>query len=145
MTDSEEHKRPKVGIGVFVFRDGKFLLGKRKNAHGDGTWGLPGGHLEFGESWEECARREVREEVGVEITNVRSLTATNDVYEKEGKHYITLFMRSDYLSGNPRNLEPHKLERWEWVAWDNLPSPLFLPIETLLMKGFDPTPRQSES
>ena len=58
-------ERPKVGFGVFVMKEGKFLIGKRKNAHGEGSWSLPGGHLEFKESWEECAVREVLEEVGV--------------------------------------------------------------------------------
>ena len=57
----KEEKRPKVGVGVFVFKDGKTLLGKRKNAHGDGTWNPPGGHLEFNESIEQCAQREVLE------------------------------------------------------------------------------------
>ncbi len=45
-----ENKRPKVGLGVLIFKDGKVLLGKRKGAHGEGTWCPPGGHLEFGET-----------------------------------------------------------------------------------------------
>ena len=57
-----------------------------------GTLALPGGHLEFGESFENCAVREVLEETGLTIQNVRFLTATNDVMEEEGKHYVTIFM-----------------------------------------------------
>ena len=45
-----EPKIPRVGVGVIVQRDGRILLGKRLGAHGEGTWALPGGHLEFGES-----------------------------------------------------------------------------------------------
>jgi 8-oxo-dGTP diphosphatase len=56
-----EENRPKVGIGVFIFKDGKFLMGCRKGTHGAGTWSVPGGHLEFGESFEECAEREALE------------------------------------------------------------------------------------
>lgn len=41
----ENKNRPKVGLGVFIMKDGKVLLGKRKNAHGDDDWCFPGGHL----------------------------------------------------------------------------------------------------
>jgi len=57
----------KVGIGVFVFKNGKFLMQKRHGAHGSNSWGVPGGHLEFGESFEATARREVLEETGLKI------------------------------------------------------------------------------
>ncbi len=54
-------ERPKVGVGVIVVKEGKVLLLQRKNSHGSGTWCFPGGHLEYGESLEECAKREVLE------------------------------------------------------------------------------------
>ena len=50
-------KRPRVGLGVFVKKEGKVLVGERKGSHGAGTWALPGGHLEGGESFEECCKR----------------------------------------------------------------------------------------
>lgn len=57
-----------------------------------GTWGLPGGHLEFGESFETCAAREVLEETGITLNDVRFLTAVNNIMPAEGKHYVTIFM-----------------------------------------------------
>lgn len=123
--------RPKVGIGVIVKKDSKILLGKRTNAHGEGTWSFPGGHLEFGESWEECARREVMEETNLAIKNIKYHAATNDIFQDEQKHYITIFMESDYASGELTNMEPHKCEKWDWFSWDNLPVNLFLPIRNL--------------
>jgi len=62
-------KKPKVGVGIIVIKDNKVLLGKRKNSHGEGSWCFPGGHLEFNESLENCAKREVLEETGIEIKN----------------------------------------------------------------------------
>ena len=116
------HKSPmaaqvRVGVGVFVFNSaGGFIIGKRKGSHGasesfkainihflllyssltcdPGTWALPGGHLEFGESFEACAAREVAEETGLQLNDgsIRFLTVTNDVMASDHKHYVTVFM-----------------------------------------------------
>ena len=134
-------KRPNVGIGVVLVKDGKVLFGKRKNSHGEGTWSFPGGHLEFGESWEDCAKRETFEETGLMIKNISLATVTNDIFEMEGKHYITLFLRADYDSGKLMVKDPGKCETWEWFEWDRekLPQPLFVPIQNLLKQGYAPT------
>jgi len=106
------NKRPLVGLAVIIQKEGKVLLGKRKNSHGEGCWGFPGGHLEYGESFEECAQRETLEETGLEIKNLKSGITTNDIFEKEEKHYVTVFMICDYLSGNVEIREPEKCEIW---------------------------------
>jgi 8-oxo-dGTP diphosphatase len=71
MQHNDDDSRPKVGVGVMVLKNGKVLIGKRKGAHGAGEWAWPGGHLEYMESFEDCARREVMEETGIEIHNIR--------------------------------------------------------------------------
>jgi len=119
-----EDLRPKVGIGVLVLKDGKALLGKRKNAHGDGEWCWPGGHLEYMESIVECGKREVREESGLEITNVRFLRLLN-LKEYAPKHYVDIGLVADWQSGVPTIMEPDKIESWGWFDLDNLPQPLF--------------------
>lgn len=63
-----------------------------------GTFALPGGHLEFDETFEKCGEREVEEETGLKIGNLRFLTATNSVFD-ESKHYVTVFMGAS-ISGN---------------------------------------------
>jgi 8-oxo-dGTP diphosphatase len=123
--------RPKVGVGVLIIKDAKVLLGKRKNAHGDGTWAPPGGHLEFEESLEECAKREVLEETGLILKNVKKYDFTNDVFVKENKHYLTVFMITDELEGEPHAMEPEKCECWAWFGADELPDNLFLPLKNL--------------
>jgi 8-oxo-dGTP diphosphatase len=132
------NEKPKVGVGVIIIKDNKILLGKRKNAHGDNTWSFPGGHLEYGEEWEDCSRREVMEETGIEIKNIRFGTATNDIFLNEQKHYITIIMISDFESGEVKIMEPDKCEKWEWFEWNKLPQPFFLPIVNLLKTNFNP-------
>jgi 8-oxo-dGTP diphosphatase len=129
---------PRVGVGVLVWHDHKVLLGRRRGAHGAQSWSFPGGHLEFGESWQACAAREVREETGLELETVEFAAVTNDVFAEEGKHYITLFMQGQARSNAAELREPDKCEGWAWFAWSDLPSPLFLPICNLLASGYAP-------
>lgn len=131
-------RRPRIGIGVIVVQDHRVLLGKRRGSHGAGTWSFPGGHLEWGESIDACAQREVLEETDVVVRNVRHVAFTNDVFATEGKHHVTLYVAADYASGTPQVAEPEKCEQWEWFFWDMLPKPLFLPVQNLLAQGFDP-------
>ncbi len=131
-------KKPLIGVAVMVFFNGKVLLGKRKNTHGAGTWQLPGGHLEFFESIETCGRREVFEETGLVIQNIRRGPYTNDIFEKEGRHYVTLFLIADAAGGELAVKEPEKCEKWAWFDWADLPDPKFLPLANLLGQGYDP-------
>lgn len=129
-------KIPRIGIGVFIFKNGKFLMGKRMGSHGSGTWSVPGGHLEFSESFADTAKREVLEETGVNIKNIRFGAVTNDYFKKEDKHYATIWMLSDYESGEAIIMEPDKCIGQDWFDFDTLPSPLFLPWQQLLNSEF---------
>ena len=126
----------RAGLGVYVIKDGKFLMGERIGSHGANTYCPPGGHLELGETWEECAKREVLEETGLEVTNLRFLGVTNDIYKEDGKHHVTIAMLADYISGEPKIMEPHKCKEWIWVDLDTLPENLFMPIQNLIQGQF---------
>lgn len=117
-------KKPKVGIGIMIFKDGKVLLGKRKGSHGKGEYAFPGGHLEYGESFENCAIRETKEEAGIEIDNVRFQFIAN-VKKYTGNHYVHIGLIADWKSGEPKILEPERSESWGWYPLENLPHPLF--------------------
>jgi 8-oxo-dGTP diphosphatase len=124
-----------VGVGVMVYRNGKFLVSQRKGSHGAGCWSLPGGHLEFGETIEECARREVLEETGLVLdTVIPCKIATNDIFAEEGKHYVTLWTLARLPDTDIQialNLEPEKCEGWEWHMWPHIPKPHFLPLANM--------------
>ena len=129
-------KNVRVGIAVFIFKDGKFLMHKRQGSHGEGSWAVLGGHLEFGESFEETAKREVKEEAGLEIKNVRFGAVTNDYFPEENKHYVTIWVLSDWSSGQECITEPDKCAAQAWYTFDTLPQPLFLPWAQLSKSDF---------
>jgi 8-oxo-dGTP diphosphatase len=100
---------------------------------------LPGGHLEMGETWEQCSTRELLEETNLLIKNVKFVGATNDIAigGNLNKHYVTIFMAAEVSeeSGPLQNLEPEKCEGWEWISMENLcqmgqeaPSLIFDPL-----------------
>ncbi|MGB8467853.1 MAG: NUDIX domain-containing protein [Candidatus Babeliales bacterium] len=120
----------RVGVGVFVIHNEKLLLAKRINAHGEGTWSPAGGHLEFGETIEQCATRELYEETGMIAHKIRSIGWVNNVFIQEQKQYITFFTLVEEYSGEPVVKEPHKNEQWQWFALNELPATLFLPVKT---------------
>lgn len=117
----------RVGVACFVWKDGKFLMAKRQGSHASGVWSVPGGHLEFGESWEETAIREVREETGMEIKDLEFLAVTNDIMPMDGKHYISVWMTANWAANDPQILEPKKCSAQSWCDFKSLPEPLFEP------------------
>ena len=131
------NERPQVGTAMIITREDKVLLMKRKSPHGQGTWSTPGGHLDFGETLEGCAARETKEEVGVDVVDIRFRSVTNDVFELEGKHYVTIWMEGKPV-GEPRVVAGREVEEIGWFAWDALPQPLFLPLENLVKQNSYP-------
>ena len=130
------NNNPRVGIGIIMFNSkNEILLGKRISSHGESTYGNPGGHLEFGETFEKCIIREVLEETNLIIKEPEFLAVTNDVFEKEQKHYVSIFLNAHCLNEHElQNLEPHKVESWQWFSLDNLPDNLFPPLKNLIDK-----------
>ncbi|MCB9988211.1 MAG: NUDIX domain-containing protein [Rhodospirillales bacterium] len=130
--------RPGVGVGIWIFHNDKILFSRRIGKHAHGTWALPGGHLEHGESFEDCARREAMEECGLEIHDIRLYTVTNDYFTENGKHYVTVHVVARSDSGTFKNREPEKHADFGWYAWENMPTPLMKPIENMLKQGVSP-------
>lgn len=128
-----QQPRPGVGVAVFIKKRNFVLLLRRKGAHGAGTWAPPGGHMEWGESLEVAADREVLEEVGVKISQPVFLGLTNDIIGDEGKHYVTIFMDARWELGEPCIKEPDRADN---LIWHNLadpwPEPLFYPLQNFL-------------
>ncbi len=117
--------RPKVGVGVMILKEGKVLMTKRKGSHGSGEYSFPGGHLEYMESFEDCAIRETKEECGLRIKNIRFLYVTN-VKKYAPKHYVHIGLVADWANGEAKTLEPEKAGEWKWFDLNKLPKgPIF--------------------
>ncbi len=125
-----------VGVNVILVRDGKLLLGKRKNCFGAGEWGLPGGHLEYGENFEAAARRELKEETGLEAGALKFENVVNQ--PRSNEHYIQIAFNGEAAGGEPELCEPERCEAWQWFAFDALPENVFSahrdPIRLFLKK-----------
>lgn len=131
------------GVAVFVFNDkGEVLLGKRKGSHGAGTYSLPGGHIDFGESVHFTVVREVFEETGLQVCITNDVGWSQAFFEKEQKHYITILfvVRIKGVATEPVLKEPDKCEGWQWYATNKLPEPLFAPLKNYLDNNQFPTP-----
>ncbi|HSJ88260.1 MAG TPA: NUDIX domain-containing protein [Anaerolineales bacterium] len=132
------NEKPSVGVAVILTRDDKVLLMKRKGPHGPGTWTTPGGHMEFGETPEQCATREVKEEVGVEITAIRFRAVTNDLFQAERRHSVSIWMEGKIRAGEPTVIATEEASEIGWFAWEALPQPLYLPLENFITQNSYP-------
>ena len=129
-----------IGVGVIMLRNGKILLGKRSSdpekassfARAEGTWTLPGGKMNFGESFEDVARREVEEETGIKVNvkNLKLISLTNDV--DTNAHFVTIGLLCEDFSGEPKTMEPEEITEWKWFDLQNLPSSMFFISEKMI-------------
>ncbi len=143
---AEEKKRVGAGFGVVLVKNSKILLGQR---HPDpdkadsvfrsaGEWCLPGGKLEYGESFEDGAIREVKEETGITIKNPEVISVHN--CKNEHAHFMTVGLVAKSWTGEARVMEPDEIIDWQWFDLKKLPKPRYFPsfevIENYLKTKF---------
>jgi 8-oxo-dGTP diphosphatase len=135
-----EKKYPKVGIGVMIINDNdEFLLGLRRSSHGAGEWCFPGGHLEWGETITACAKREVKEETGLDIDEVELISVGDEMryLDTEGKHYVGIGFIGIYQGGEPQLLEPDRYSEWRWFSRSELPKNIFEGSDIMIKNFFE--------
>jgi ADP-ribose pyrophosphatase len=118
-----------VGCGCVIINDkNEVLLVKRSNASKTepGMWSRPGGTVEFGETVEEALKREIKEELDIEIEVLSFLEHTNNMMVEDGtkKHWLAMGFLAKIKSGEPKNMEPRKHDDVKWFPLNNLPEDL---------------------
>lgn len=128
---NEINKKIGVGFGIMLLKDNKVLLGKRHDdpikassaLHGEGTWTMPGGKLNYGEKPQDGARREVKEETNIETGLLKLISMTNDMVADA--HFVTFGFLCEDFRGEVKIMEPDEITEWRWFDLDKLPSPMY--------------------
>jgi len=138
-------KKVGVGFGVMILKDNKILFGKRhedpnkadSELHGEGTWTMPGGKIEFGEAFEEAAGREVMEETSLKINQdkLKFISLAND--KILDAHFVTIGFLCEDFEGEVKVMEPDEITEWKWFELSNLPEKIFFPSEKVLKNYLD--------
>ena len=121
----------KVGVGVLVWKDGKIALIKRTGSFGAGTWSPPGGHVEYGESALDAARRETSEEIGVDVKDIEIIGFTEDISEEYGTHYMTIWTQCYWASGELK-AEDTEFTQSGYFDVKDIPQPVFISFKNFL-------------
>jgi ADP-ribose pyrophosphatase len=141
-----EAGHPRVGVGVLlVDAQGRVLLTLRNRAPAAGCWSIVGGKLDFLETLEECAVREAREEVGVEVAIRSLLCVTDHCLPQENQHWVSPAYLAQILEGEAANCEPDKTAAVEWFALDDLPVNLTMTARNAIRAYAQQLPRGTRS
>lgn len=117
-------RKPGVGCGVAIVRNGALLLVLRLRQPEADHWGLPGGKVDWGEGVRAAAAREIHEELGLTIVPGRLLCMADTIDAGDGMHWTAPVYLVEDSEGEPEVMEPDKMGGCGWFPLDALPSPL---------------------
>lgn len=132
--------RPRIGVGVAILNEkNEVLLGLRISSHGTGEWSFPGGHLEFGETLFETAKRETKEETNLDISEFEVISICDEMryIKTDNRHYLNVSVSGKYVGGEPKVMEIEKCKEWRWFSLHSLPENLFEATEVALQNMQD--------
>ena len=133
---------PRAGVGIMVIRNNKVLLGLRHSdpekadseLHGEGTWSMPGGKVDWHQTIEESARRELLEETSIMAKKLKLISVTDEIVHDN--HFVTNgFICTDF-EGDVRVMEPDEIVEWRWFSLSNLPEKVFPPCVKIIKNFF---------
>lgn len=121
-------KIPAVGCGAAIQNEqGRLLLIQRLAEPEAGAWGLPGGKVDFAEPAKRAAKREIAEELNVDI-EILGLACMSEIIDKgDGCHWVSPVFTARIVKGEPTLQEPEKHGDWGWFSLSDLPGKLTTP------------------
>jgi 8-oxo-dGTP diphosphatase len=108
-----------VGVGAAIFDEkGRLFITKRGKAARNerGKWEIPGGSVEFGETFEIAIKREIKEENDIEIEVLELLGICDHIIKAENQHWVSPTFICRIKKGKPKILEPHKCSEIGWFT-----------------------------
>ncbi len=130
-----------MGVGAMILKDNKILLGLRhhdKNKadselHGENTWTMPGGKVDFGEKLAETPVREIKEETSLKIKkeDLKLISVSDDIILDDA-HFVTIGFLCEKFEGEPKVMEPDEIIKWQWFPIDSMPENMFFPSQRVL-------------
>jgi len=131
-------KYPAVGVAVIIQQQRRILIGRRIKPPMSSSWQLPGGWLRMSESPEQAIERQLLQFKGMKFESPRFVSYSNNVFNSQ-VHSVSLYFMTRCSNANQLQLnENRQCSEWVWAEWNNLPQPLFLPLQLLKQSGFDP-------
>ena len=132
---------PRVGVALIIRQAGRLLLGRRRNQPMAGSWQLPGGWLHLAEAPEQAVARQLEGFSGADFSQPQFVAYTNNVFTPD-MHSLSLYFMSECIADKRwPSLLNADCSDWRWACWDDLPEPLFLPLQLLRQSGYNPFDR----
>ena len=124
---------PRVGVELLILNAAdEVLLTLRKRAPEAGRWSIVGGKVEYMERLEDTARREAREETGLEVELVRLLCVTDHILPDEDAHWVAPAYLARSVGGTLHNAEPDRTAELQFFPLTALPEKLTLTARNAL-------------
>lgn len=115
-----DYGNPKPCVAVLIERDDGILLARRGVDPAKGKWDIPGGFIDAGETSEQAVIREIREETGLELTDIRYVMSLADIYAPRGEPTLNLCYFAKAVNWPPR--ADSDVAELQLVSADALPS-----------------------
>lgn len=114
-----------VGCGGFILNDKEELLLQLRNKSPEkGCWSIPGGKVEKFETFKQAVKREIKEELDIEVDVGELISLCDHILVEEDSHWVSPSYLCTITKGTPKIMEPKKHLKLEWFSLENLPDNL---------------------